>query len=452
MFTGMALIDAGFEVRDSLVHLFGSGMPKGQNLSKAIDKAAGATREVVGPSRRHGGGNSASTYAQDDWTQQNIGTMGMQETAPATDEAKQWEGWNTTLKPAHEVWWLVRKPLLEKTVVKQVLATGTGAINVDACRVEMQDRPAYEKKRRSFGNEGRVMHGYKGDLGVRYGAEECIAASIKGRWPANAVLSHAAECLEGQCSEGCAVAALDEQSGVLTSGALREYVRAPTASVYQAGFQKLGRLSAAGCDRPSDSGGASRFFYTAKVPPAERKLSDGTTNQHPTAKSIKLMRYFVRLVTPPNGTVLDPFAGSGTTGVAALKEGFGFLGIELDPEHHRVAQLRLAEAMPKPSILESLSPEKREQLITDAIQSMIQPNPRMGQHESEMQRMFGSAVLSVASNLIHRELSESAEFKAEVQKLLQAVADRFFADEMREKLADKLTNALWIALNPSSRY
>jgi site-specific DNA-methyltransferase (adenine-specific) len=152
------------------------------------------------------------------------------------------------------------------------------------------------------------------------------------------VLSHAAECDEHHCLEGCAVAALDEQSGILTSG----------GGGTSRSFEGLG-YGAPTVHRHSipkgDSGGASRFFYTSKIPPTERKLPDGSVNQHPTVKSVKLMRHFVRLITPPKGTVLDPFAGSGTTGVAALREGMGFVGIELDPEHHRVAELRLQTAV-----------------------------------------------------------------------------------------------------------
>jgi site-specific DNA-methyltransferase (adenine-specific) len=292
-FTVMALVDAGFEVRDSIVHLFGSGMPKGLNVAKA----------GAGP---------------------------------------EWEGWNTTLKPAHEIWWLVRKPLDESTVVKQVLATGTGAINIEGCRVgTTKDVPWGTATGRLSRHQGGSAYGWSGNGSLRMesGAESGINPNI-GRWPANAVLSHAEDCVDGgECSDDCAVAELDEQSGIsISAGGSR------CAGGQYGRFNKFG---AQPDFKPGlgDIGGASRFFYTSKVAPNERKLSDGTKNQHPTAKSIKLMRYLVRLITPPDGTVLDPFVGSGTTAVAALLEGKSFVGIELDPEHHRVASLRAEEAL-----------------------------------------------------------------------------------------------------------
>lgn len=296
-FTMMALVDAGFEVRDSIVHLFGSGMPKGLNVAKA----------GAGP---------------------------------------EWEGWNTTLKPAHEIWWLVRKPLNESTVVKQVLATGTGVINVAGCRIPLIGAEEHSTPGR-YKDSGiqNVFGAVKGDPKelqierAKLGGNPRYDTS--GRWPANAVLSHAESCVEGECSEGCAVQALDEQSGVLTSGGGDKGNK--HAPKFKGVFQTWDGHTTAQC--VGDRGGASRFFYTSKLPAKERKLPDGTTNQHPTAKSIKLMRYFVRLITPPAGTVLDPFAGSGTTGVAALREGFHFVGIERDAEHHRVSQLRLDAEM-----------------------------------------------------------------------------------------------------------
>jgi DNA modification methylase len=293
--TGMALERAGFELRDMVLHLFGTGMPKGQNVAKA------------------GAGDA-------------------------------WEGWNTTLKPSHEVWWLVRKPLSEKTVVAQVLATGTGAINVDGCRVDFQSEADQESAFPGGKLTSRKVTG--GGFGAGWKEHDrggFESERSKGRWPANAVLSHSPECKDGRCVEGCPVTALDEQSGFLhgagnrgpISRAKSKDTKSDTTYGQWKGLDDNPNMHA------NDGGGASRFFYTSKVPPNERDLPDGTTNNHPTAKSVKLMRYFVRLVTPQGGTVLDPFTGSGTTGVAALQEGMSFVGIELDPEHHRVAELRI---------------------------------------------------------------------------------------------------------------
>jgi site-specific DNA-methyltransferase (adenine-specific) len=300
MFTGMALIDAGFEVRDTVLHLFGSGMPKGQNIAKAIEKTG------------------------------------------ESEAAKQWEGWNTTLKPAHEVWWLVRKPLQEDTIARQVLTTGTGAINVEESRISTT-----ENLNGGAHSKGRVPRAMSpmglGHAGGRKSSDAGEYKQPSGRWPANTVLTHAADCEDDKCAESCAVALLDEQSGFLHgAGNVRPSTCGKSAYTYGGGWNALTKNPNY---HENSGGGASRFFYTAKVPPSERKLPDGTLNQHPTAKSIKLMRYFVKLVTPPKGTVLDPFAGSGTTGVAAVKEGFSFLGIELDQEHHRVASLRVQSAL-----------------------------------------------------------------------------------------------------------
>jgi hypothetical protein len=280
--TGMALERAGFEIRDTVTHLFGTGMPKGHNIAKA------------------GAGDA-------------------------------WEGWNTALKPAHEVWWLVRKPLGEKTVAAQVLSTGTGAINVDGCRVQVSTDDFEEMSGRSGRSTPNQVYGKGAGRGAVAGVWN---PSTQGRWPANVVLSHAPECEDPLCVDGCAVAVVDEGSGQLSSHG------GGTSLSFSGGVYGEPPENRRNIPR-GDTGGASRFFYTSKVPPSERKLPDGTANSHPTAKSIKLMRYFVKLVTPPGGTVLDPFAGSGTTGVAALREGMNFVGVELDPEHHRVAQLRV---------------------------------------------------------------------------------------------------------------
>lgn len=238
--TALALELAGFEVRDMITHLFGSGMPKGANL-----------------------------------------------------------------KPAQEVWWLIRKPCVASSAVQQVKQTGTGKLQIESSRL------------------------------------------TSGRWPTNAIFSHEYECTEQACESTCSVAELDRQSGRSRGfgfwndrASTLARPNAGDGNTYSSWFGR--KLTGAGY---MDEGGASRFFYVAKICPSERKLPDGTLNQHPTAKSIKLMRYLVRLVTPPNGTCLDPFAGSGTTGVASVKEGFSFLGVELDGEHHRVAELRVRTAL-----------------------------------------------------------------------------------------------------------
>lgn len=280
-----AIEDAGFEIRDSIAWLYGSGFPKSLDVSKAIDKAGGAEREVVGT--HYLGTGSALPL-----------------TAPATDDAKRWEGWGTALKPAHEPIIVARKPLVG-TVAANVLAHGTGALNIDACRVEAVGRPL-------IASRADVSTGIFGDglNGSRH-----AGTTDTGRWPTNVLL------------DGDAAAELDEQSGTLKSGA--NPARRGSDKFRDTYGEFTGQAECVPA-RGADSGGASRFFptfrYQAKAPTKERPKVDGVA--HPTVKPLELMRWLVRLVTQPNGIVLDPFAGSGTTAEACRLEGFRCITIE----------------------------------------------------------------------------------------------------------------------------
>lgn len=268
--------DAGFEIRDVVTWLYGSGFPKSLNIGKQ-----------GGP-----------------------------------------EGWGTALKPACEFWTLARKPL-DGTVAANVLKHGVGGINVDGCRVQFQ-------------NEYTLNHG------ALEGFDRSDRAHITGRFPANLILDEEAAAM------------LDEQSGTLTSGSRAAGVR-----------KGMGFHGADGDGGPAiigNSGGASRFFYVAKASKSERnaglehlptrrggseqfdsRWKEGVgedrmpmnQNHHPTVKPVKLMRYLCRLITPPKGLVLDPFMGSGSTGVAAKAEGFEFVGIEREKEYFEIAQARM---------------------------------------------------------------------------------------------------------------
>lgn len=273
--TATALEDAGFEIRDVVVHLFGQGFPKSLDISKAIDKATGAEREVVGKSNRHT--SNGQQFA--DGASGFKGSDNCFITAPATDAAKQWAGWGTALKPASEHWILIRKPCSEKTVAANVQKWATGGINIDGGRI---------------GSAGGGQNGKLGDKeGSGWGMKAASrAAEPMGRFPANLILDEEA----GE--------ALDEQSGV----------------------------------------SASRFFYCAKISSGER----GEGNTHPTVKPQKLMRYLIKLITPPNSVVLDPFTGSGSTGIAALKEGHTFIGIEKEQEYVTIAENRINKALSEP--------------------------------------------------------------------------------------------------------
>jgi hypothetical protein len=296
--------DAGFEIRDMIAWVYGSGFPKSLDVSKAIDKAAGAEREVVGPGRwNHVKG---SNDLQSDCPIRPGGRH--EETAPATPEAQQWAGWGTALKPALEPITMARKPFTG-TVAANVLEYGTGALNVDGCRVEHGEKCRMMAPSQANISNPSEKHRQAGRR------EAVLELKPGGRWPSNLIHDGSDEV----------VALFPEQS----SGAN------PTRR------GGMGFHGAAGQDqcqpqRGADSGSAARFFYTAKATAAERQ---GVT--HPTVKPLDLMAYLCRLVTPPAGIVLDPFMGSGTTVKAAISEGFRAIGIERDPAYFEMAQHRL---------------------------------------------------------------------------------------------------------------
>lgn len=289
-----AIEDAGFEVRDQIMWIYGSGFPKSLDVSKAIDKAAGAVREVT---------RAGQTKAPEDAGKFDSASSAERERRdmPATPAAQKWQGWGTALKPAHEPICVARKPLVG-TVAANVLEWGTGAVNIDACRVATTDTYSYPNG--AGGNSFTVAGAVDG---TRTAPTE---SNPLGRWPANLIHDGSEEVL--------------------------------------AAF-------------PNDAG---RFFYTAKASKRDRDegleafeiqaagglqgRNDGSlgsitlrANIHPTVKPTDLMRYLCRLITPPGGTVLDPFAGSGSTGKAAVLEGFSFVGFELSAEYAAIAQARI---------------------------------------------------------------------------------------------------------------
>ena len=309
----VAIEDAGFEMRDSLAWLYGSGFPKSHDVGKAIDKLAGAEREVIGTRKSGATAIGSKSRVEQGYRPTIRDTSTADITAPATPEAAQWDGWGTALKPAFEPIVLARKPLAEKTVARNVLAHGTGAINVDACRIESTD--GYADNRVTQGlNTARTSYEWRSQ-------RKTFEPSPSGRWPANVLLDqHAA-------------AWVDEQSGDIKG---RVGMKAKTAVQFGVGRERIAQAFDAGRE---DSGGASRFFYTAKAPKSERPNVDGV--QHPTVKPLAIMRWLIRLVTPPGGVVLDPFAGSGTTIEAALIEGFDPVGIEMETDYLPLIQHRI---------------------------------------------------------------------------------------------------------------
>jgi DNA modification methylase len=308
----VAIEDAGFEIRDVLQWIYGSGFPKSLDVSKAIDKAAGAERPVVGENPY----NAIRGQGANEWGNMN---QPSQITAPATDAAKQWQGWGTALKPAHEPIIMARKPLSEKTVAKNVLLHGTGGINVDACRIGAAGgcKPAED-----YDLPGGIA------ASKQLNSQKSMPVDGLGRWPSNVILSEEA------------AAELDLQSGVTKSKASRRGLQNSGQAGGLAGEERNAKEGTDTVRGHSDTGGASRFFYVAKASRSERNAG-GAENGHPTVKPLALMQQLIRLVTPPGGVVLDPFTGSGSTLAAAASLGFAYTGVELSEEYIAIAEARV---------------------------------------------------------------------------------------------------------------
>jgi DNA modification methylase len=409
----VAVEDAGFEIRDNIAWIYGSGFPKSLDVSKAIDKRGGSgallTKEIGEALRvaRESRGMSKSKADEifcdgtTNWTwfegrpagqrpptpetfarivaewpelselsekvaeaEREVIGMGAAQcsqlektgvcdghfdngtlmvkhqlaTKSATSEAKTWEGWGTALKPAHEPIVVGRKPLVG-TVAENVLEWGVGGLNIDRSRIGNESR--VNQKSSSLGN-GHTMSGGKAQ-------DDYPDIHVTGRWPANVIFDEVTARL------------LDKQTGVLKSGKML-----PThTTAERAVFGQNAEGGYTTSETYGDSGGASRFFYVAKASKRDRnegleelnsttasdrpgdvnsivtRHSTITKNFHPTVKPTALMRYLIKLVTPPGGTVLDPFTGSGSTGKAALLDGFQFVGVELTEEYLPIIEGRL---------------------------------------------------------------------------------------------------------------
>ena len=327
-----AIEDAGFQIRDQIMWVYGSGFPKSLNISKAIDKAAGVEFNAKPASGVGFMNNNDDGY--------NTTLNQLVQVGESTPEAEVWDGWGTALKPAHEPIVLARKPL-DGTVANNVLTHGTGGINIDGCRV---------------GNETRTYGGMSAnqpDVGTfrddNWTPKE-IEVTVAGRFPANFIHDGSDEVLQLFPDSKAGKPRSDRGTGGIWSAS-----------------------SGVPCgDQYGDNGSAARFFYCAKASKKDRnegldgfdekRDSDRTKddgaggdnprnrsntaklNHHPTVKPTELMRYLCRLVTPPNGTVLDPFTGSGSTGKAAVIEGFSFIGVEQSEEYIAIAEARIQSA------------------------------------------------------------------------------------------------------------
>jgi DNA modification methylase len=312
-----AIEDAGFEIRDQIGWCYGSGFPKSHDVSKGIDRIAGAEREVVGVKRasiqRNGHGED---WGRGAFASHPEETKRVSVTAPATEAAIQWQGWGTALKPAWEPIVLARKPLSESSIAANVLKHGTGGINVDGCRVGTGDD-------RTNGGES----GSRASTVLQDGFHaERMERPTGGRWPANLIHDGSEEVVRG-FPESVSIGGDGYKESMFCGGK-------PT------GGHGLG-----------DSGSAARFFYTAKADSDDRLGS-----KHPTVKPLDLIQYLVRLVTPQGGCVLDPFAGTGTAGEASWREGFRAVLVEREEEYQAdiVRRMGLCLAGPDERARESI--------------------------------------------------------------------------------------------------
>jgi DNA modification methylase len=365
--------DAGFEIRDVITWHYGSGFPKSMDISKAIDREAGATREVISegkPVKRMIPG--ADQDKTGSWIKDNGRVFVPTVTAAATEAAKAWEGWGTALKPATEFWTLCRKPLSEDTIAENVLKHGTGCLNIDGCRTELNG----DYKSKANGRPSLT------GLGDNYDPEQANQADTAGRFPANLILDEYTAGL------------LDEQSGERVAGSpISDVVPSnPAKNTYG----EYNRVASGGY---GDIGGASRFFYIAKASAEERdkglsnfkvekeighnrfdkcavcggyilqnpdrpsacqcdeptrENNKRTGNFHPTVKPISLMRHLVKMITPKRGKLLDMYSGSGTTCIAAKLELINYIGVEDEEDFVNLSRQRVAAWNPERYIIQTL--------------------------------------------------------------------------------------------------
>jgi DNA modification methylase len=294
-----AIEDAGFEIRDSLMWIYGTGFPKSHDVSKGIDQQLGAQREVL-ERRKVAVGFDTEKQGGGGWSAGEVVI-----TAPATDAAREWEGWGTALKPAFEPIVLARKPLSEGTVAANVLKWRTGALNIGACRIGNEPRTNAPAGNKPGGNSY--------NMSVAGMPDDAVGREVAGRWPANVVHDGSAEVIEAFPARAWQLLTHHKRAGKQNIGTFE--IRDRTGEHANFG---------------GDSGSAARFFYSAKASKADRAGS-----KHPTVKPVSLMQWLCRLVTPPGGVVLDPFAGSGTTGAAAVLEGFRVVLCEREAEYVR---------------------------------------------------------------------------------------------------------------------
>lgn len=356
--TGWAIESAGFEVKTQIVHINGQSMPKSMDISKAIDKEFGLEREVIGVKPGHeefafrettghldgtGGSNAFDRPWMHDPEKQKAHHL---KTAPASKQAEKWDGWGTQIKTSAEPWWLAQKPISESTIAKNVLKWGVGGINIDKSRVPLAS--VGEDKRLGGKGTWKTDNMAKNTYEGGYAGVE-VTSSQLGRFPSNVILTHTGECFEYEdrsyiCHPDCPVSqfpdSLGQRGDLVNHSSTREspngiFGKYPSAADH--------------LKREETSVSAARFFYTSKASKRDRDayVPEGMSNKHLTIKSNKLMKYFITLVCPPKGVVLDMFCGSGSGGIAALEDGFSFIGIEKEKEFYDLSHARLTNCLTK---------------------------------------------------------------------------------------------------------
>jgi len=316
------LEDAGFEIRDLIAWIYGSGFPKSLDIGKAVDKLYGNERKYLGESKYASKSSKSRPYGQ--------GEKGAKDKRIVTKGDSPYEGWGTALKPAMELWTLCRKPLAEPSIVKNILKYGTGGLNINKCRVETLGCVAASKSK----------------IGEKHWHRESVRDDVwqinpQGRFPAN-VIHDGSEEVTSLFPETVSGGGRKGENGkrvYVKSCSERLPLRAcKDKLLYDKERDDYYLLTPV----VSDSGNASRFFYCAKASPSERTKS----NNHPTVKPIKLMEYLLELTTSAGGVIIDPFMGSGTTGIAAKNLGREFIGIEINQEYFDIAKQRIDNAQP----------------------------------------------------------------------------------------------------------
>jgi site-specific DNA-methyltransferase (adenine-specific) len=311
----VAVEDAGFEIRDQILWIYGSGFPKSRNIGKDIEKIkVGGIKNLKQVGTKQGikveTGTSGYSYSKEYVPGKSMGGKQISGDIPVYEITNEWGGWGTALKPAHEPIVMARKPF-KGSVAQNVLEWGTGGINVDGCRI---------------GNETRTVPVHIDDVkedNTLFGLHPTIqherVETTQGRFPANIIFDEEAGKI------------LDEQSGITKSGKSTGLTPTKARSWKNSSKEGINRIG------HNDEAGASRFFYCPKASKKDR--NEG--NIHPTVKPTDLMAYLVRMITPKGGIVLDPFMGSGSTGKAAVREGFDFVGIEREDEYMEIAKSRI---------------------------------------------------------------------------------------------------------------